>query len=77
MNVVLDASAMIAFLRGEPGADIVGHYFEPQAHSLYTHALNLCELYCHFFRAVGKLKEMITRKPFHLVIPLTPYSGIN
>jgi PIN domain nuclease of toxin-antitoxin system len=54
MKVVLDASAMIAFLRGEPGADVVEHYFEPQAHSLYAHALNLCELYYDFFRADGE-----------------------
>jgi PIN domain nuclease of toxin-antitoxin system len=54
MKVVLDASALIAFLRGEPGADVVERHFERQAHSLYVHALNLCELYYDFFRAAGE-----------------------
>jgi PIN domain nuclease of toxin-antitoxin system len=53
MNVVLDASAVIAFLRDEPGADAVEHYFGPENHSLYTHALNLCEVYYDFLRAAG------------------------
>jgi PIN domain len=42
---------MIAFLRGKPGADVVEHYFEPEAHNLYAHALNLCEVYYDFLRA--------------------------
>lgn len=54
MKVVLDASAIIAFLRGEPGADVVEHYFGPETHSLYVHALNLCEVYYDFLRAAGE-----------------------
>ncbi len=41
MNVVLDASAIIAFLRGEPGADVVERYFGSENDNLYVHALNL------------------------------------
>jgi len=54
MNVVLDASAAIAFLRGESGAEVVASYFEPKIHNIYMHALNLCEVYYDFFRAAGE-----------------------
>jgi hypothetical protein len=54
MNVVFDASAIIAFLRGEPGADAVEHYFGLETHILYVHALNLCEVYYDFLRAAGE-----------------------
>jgi predicted nucleic acid-binding protein len=54
MRVVLDASALIAFLRGEPGADVVERYFEPGTHNLYVHSLNLCEVYYDFLRAADE-----------------------
>jgi PIN domain nuclease of toxin-antitoxin system len=54
MNVVLDASAVIAFLRDEPGAAVVERYFGPENHSVYMHALNLCEVYYDFLRAAGE-----------------------
>jgi PIN domain nuclease of toxin-antitoxin system len=54
MKVVLDASAVIAFLKGEPGAEVVEGYFRPEMHSLYMHALNMCEVYYDFLRAAGE-----------------------
>ena len=54
MNVVLDASAVIAFLRGELGADLVEKHFGSETHNLYMHALNLCEVYYDFLRAAGQ-----------------------
>jgi uncharacterized protein with PIN domain len=54
MKGVLDASVTIAFLRGEPGADAVEHYFGPETHDLYVHALNLREVYYDFLRAAGE-----------------------
>ncbi|HZQ50602.1 MAG TPA: hypothetical protein VFB14_00300 [Bryobacteraceae bacterium] len=54
MNIVLDASAMIAFLRGEPGADVVlDQMTNPECKAL-AHALNLCEIYYDFARASGE-----------------------
>jgi predicted nucleic acid-binding protein len=54
MNVVLDASAMIAFLRGETGAEFVtDHMHRSQVH-VFAHALNLCEVYYDFSRANGE-----------------------
>lgn len=47
---VIDASAPIAFLRNEPGAEAVANALaRPQR--CYAHALNLCEVYYDFWRA--------------------------
>jgi len=50
---VLDASAMIAFLRDAPGADAVSAaLLDPDSH-YHAHALNLCEVFYDFQRASG------------------------
>ena len=50
MSTVIDASGLIAFLRDEPGAEAVQSFLSlPQ--TCYVHALNLCEVYCDFWRA--------------------------
>lgn len=53
MPVVLDASAMIAFLRGETGAAVVTEYIERSSLTAVAHALNLCEVFYDFWRAGG------------------------
>lgn len=50
MSTVIDASALIAFLRDEPGAGIVENIVSVPE-KCYAHALNLCEVYYDFFRA--------------------------
>ena len=50
MSAVIDASALIAFLRDEPGADVVEKVLSAPE-KCYAHALNLCEVYYDFFRA--------------------------
>jgi len=50
MNCVLDACAMIAFLRGEAGAEVVRGILHDPADRCFAHAINLCEVYYHFFR---------------------------
>lgn len=50
MSAVIDASALIAFLRDEPGGDVVENALSAPE-KCYAHALNLCELYYDFFRA--------------------------
>lgn len=47
---VLDASAMIAFLQGEPGADVVEEVLLDAGKRKVAHAINLCEMYYHFLR---------------------------
>jgi PIN domain nuclease of toxin-antitoxin system len=51
MNFVLDACAMIAFLRGESGADVVRDLLSDSSNNCFAHAVNLCEVYYDFVRA--------------------------
>jgi PIN domain nuclease of toxin-antitoxin system len=55
MNLVLDASAMIAFLRNEAGADLVTDQLRAPECNAFAHALNLCEVYYDFSRASGEM----------------------
>ena len=54
MIFVLDASAMIAFLRGEPGADAVAEILLDSESQCHAHALNLCEVFYDFERAANR-----------------------
>lgn len=47
---VLDASALIAFLQGEPGSDVVEDVLTDAGKQKVAHAVNLCEMYYHFLR---------------------------
>ena len=51
MPVVLDACALIAYLREESGAEIVASLLGSEQHVCYAHAVNLCEVYYDFLRA--------------------------
>lgn len=51
MQYLLDACAMIAYLRDEPGADAVESILNDKTHKCYAHAINLCEVYYDFLRA--------------------------
>lgn len=51
MNVVLNASAMISFLRGKRGVDVVLNQLTDPECMPSAHALNLCEVYYDFARA--------------------------
>jgi PIN domain nuclease of toxin-antitoxin system len=51
MARVLDACAMIAYLRDEPGGDIVESYLLDKTNPCTAHAVNLCEVYYDFLRA--------------------------
>jgi len=54
VNLVLDASAMIAFLRDEPGAQVVSEALINPDFQCHAHALNLCEVFYDFHRAAGR-----------------------
>ncbi|HZP81166.1 MAG TPA: PIN domain-containing protein [Chthonomonadaceae bacterium] len=45
MNIVLDASALLAHLRGEIGADVVDSLLSDADTSCYMHVLNLYEIF--------------------------------
>lgn len=50
---MLDASAMIAYLRGEPGADKVESRTEDDSEPCVAHAIDLCEVYYKVVRRSG------------------------
>lgn len=52
MPCVLDACAVIAFLRNEPGAHLVRQKVEEK--DAIIHAVNLCEVYYDFVRYAGR-----------------------
>ncbi|MHB1457232.1 MAG: PIN domain-containing protein [Armatimonadota bacterium] len=45
MNLVMDASALIAYLQGEPGGQVVNEILINGADVCVAHAINLCEVY--------------------------------
>lgn len=51
MYVVFDASALVAFLRGEPGGDVVRKLLEDDKVDCLAHVANLSEVYYHVLRA--------------------------
>ena len=53
MNQVLDASAMIAYLRREDGALVVRDLLRDPAHICYAHTINICEVFYDFVRVEG------------------------
>jgi predicted nucleic acid-binding protein len=71
VTYTLDSSAMIAFLRDEPGADVVRLLLRDPDNRCYAHALNLCEVYYDFARradgatARAAVQDLLT----HGVVP--------
>jgi PIN domain nuclease of toxin-antitoxin system len=55
MNYVLDACAMIAFLRGETGSNVVGALLENPSCTCFAHVINLCEVFYDFVRTAGEI----------------------
>jgi ribonuclease VapC len=53
VNYVLDAGSMIAFLDGEPGAEIVEDALTEPGSTCYAHIFNLAEVYYIYFRREG------------------------
>ncbi len=53
MIYVLDASAIIAWLRNEPGADVVDSSVRDVNSQCLAHAINLCEVYYAAHRNMG------------------------
>lgn len=51
MKIVMDSSAVIAYLRQETGWEIVGELL--LSHDCCIHAINLCEIYYQFRRCSG------------------------
>ena len=54
MIYILDSSAMVAFLNGETGADVVERILTDKSNDCFAHAINLCEFYYDAIRAVDE-----------------------
>ena len=54
MILVMDAGALIAFLKDEPGADAVQDILLDENSLCRVHALNMCEVYYDFLREYGE-----------------------
>jgi len=50
LNHALDACAMLAYLRGEPGGTVVDGLLQSPTDTCYAHAINLLEVYYDFIR---------------------------
>lgn len=63
---VLDACAMIAYLRDEAGADVVEAAMLDPTYQCFAHCINLCEVFYTFHRdggdgaAVGAINDLFT-----------------
>ena len=53
MNYALDASAIIAFVSGEPGGALVEELLADPRNQCFAHAANLCEVYYDTYRRSG------------------------
>jgi predicted nucleic acid-binding protein len=53
-SFVLDACALVALLRREPGAHQIEALLADPAVFCFVHAINLCELYYNFVRREGR-----------------------
>ena len=54
MIYILDACAMIAFLRKELGSDVVEAILLDKNNECFAHAINLCEVFYDFHRLSGE-----------------------
>jgi PIN domain nuclease of toxin-antitoxin system len=65
MNHVLDACAMLAYLRGENGAAVVASSLSNPTIICYAHAINLAEVYYDFMRQGN---EQIARQAIAVLV---------
>lgn len=75
---VFDACAVVAFLQGEPGAEVVAEILKNPRNRCLIHALNACEVYYDTYRRSGEedasaLEGILTTAGIELVdtIPST------
>jgi predicted nucleic acid-binding protein len=57
---VLDASAMVAYLAGEPGAPVVEALLDAPDALCYAHSVNLCEVYYDALRSADERRARQT-----------------
>ncbi|MFI5264936.1 MAG: type II toxin-antitoxin system VapC family toxin [Candidatus Kapaibacterium sp.] len=71
MNYVLDACALIAYLRKEDGGDVVRDILLDSKKKCFIHALNLCEVYYDFARvASAEIADEMTQVTIEIGIQI-------
>ena len=60
MNLVLDSSALIAYLRNEDGVDVVDGLLSEPGNVCFVHAINLCEVNYEAKRRGGEERARAT-----------------
>lgn len=50
---IVDASSVIAYLKGEQGEEILAQLLQDERNALAIHAINLCEVYYNYLRTDG------------------------
>lgn len=70
MTYALDASAVVAWLQGEPGGSIVAELLAESRHRFVIHELNLCEVLYDGIRRVGEVRA-------ERALSTTPAMGIE
>ncbi|MDQ1318191.1 MAG: hypothetical protein QG588_1848 [Candidatus Poribacteria bacterium] len=60
MNLIFDASALIAFFRDETGAEIVESLLIDSVNTCHVHAINLCEVFYDSLRRKNELEAQRT-----------------
>ncbi len=58
MSVVVDASALLAYLRSEKGAEVVEVLLMDGETECHAHAVNLCEVYYDTVREFGRTRAL-------------------
>ena len=56
---VLDASALITYLKGEVGNQRLADLLGDDENTLAIHVLNLCEVYCCYYRTDGQPQAQV------------------
>jgi predicted nucleic acid-binding protein len=56
---VADACALIAYLKGEQGNERLAELLADDSNTIAMHILNLCEVYCCYYRTDGQPKGQI------------------
>ena len=67
MNFIIDASSLIAFLRNEPGAEVVRQVLTDKNNACHVHVVNLCEVFYDFRRQHG---ENVAQQAIEAVLSL-------
>jgi PIN domain nuclease of toxin-antitoxin system len=75
MRWALDASAMMAFLRQEPGADLVIDALTEPGDQRFAHYVNLCELFYAILRDDGEDDAEAARRFIIEVAGVVPYGA--